>query len=96
MQGYFYTGFPLWQTVDDCVCNGLMSKEPGKLICTKLSFQINHASVLGTTMAALVLDAMSVNADAYQSALSNDIVAEYQELWFGSDFISWTIQFVTN
>ena len=31
-------------------------------------------------MAAFVLDAMPVNA-AFQSVLSNDIVAEYPELW---------------
>ncbi|GFX91686.1 uncharacterized protein TNCV_3682721 [Trichonephila clavipes] len=41
-----------------------MSSEPGKLIGTKLSFQINHASICG----------MPVNA-AFQSALCNDIVA---------------------
>ncbi|GFV51516.1 uncharacterized protein TNCV_2908191 [Trichonephila clavipes] len=60
------------QTIN--VCNGLMSTEPGKLIGTKLSFQMNHASVYGTMMATFVLDAMPMNA-AFQSALSNDIVA---------------------
>ena len=59
--------------------NALMSTEPGKLIGTKLPFQMNHASVCGTMMAAFVLDTMLVNA-ASQSALSNDIVAEHQEL----------------
>ncbi|GFV86511.1 transposable element Tc1 transposase [Trichonephila clavipes] len=39
------------QTIDGCVCNGLMSTEPGKLIVTKLSFQMNHASICGTMMA---------------------------------------------
>ena len=62
-----------------CVYSGLMSTEPGKLIGTKLSFQMNHASIYGTIMAAFVLEAMPVNA-AFQSALSN-IVAEHPELW---------------
>ncbi|GFX40465.1 uncharacterized protein TNCV_1412751 [Trichonephila clavipes] len=51
-----------------------MSSEPGQLIGTKLSFQMDHASICGTIMAAFVLDAMLVNT-AFQSALSNDIVA---------------------
>ncbi|GFV01437.1 transposable element Tcb2 transposase [Trichonephila clavipes] len=58
-----------------------MSTEPGKLIGTKLSFQINHASICGTMMAAFVLDAMTVNTD-FQSALLNDIVSKHPELWF--------------
>ncbi|GFW90254.1 transposable element Tcb2 transposase [Trichonephila clavipes] len=58
------------QTIDGCVCNGLMNTELG----TKLSFQMNHASICENMMAAFVLDAMPVNA-AFQSALSNDIVA---------------------
>ncbi|GFX38299.1 transposable element Tcb2 transposase [Trichonephila clavipes] len=33
------------QIIDGCICNGLMSTVPGKLIGTKLSFQMNHASV---------------------------------------------------
>ncbi|GFW01231.1 uncharacterized protein TNCV_4514301 [Trichonephila clavipes] len=53
---------------------GSMSTEPGKLIGIKLSFQMNHASICGTMMVTFVLDAMPVNA-AFQSALSNDIVA---------------------
>ncbi|GFU49750.1 transposable element Tcb2 transposase [Trichonephila clavipes] len=65
---------PSRQTIDGCVCNGLMSTEPGKLIGTKLSFQMNHASISGAMMAAFVSDALPVNA-AFQSALSNDIVA---------------------
>ncbi|GFV83969.1 uncharacterized protein TNCV_1479711 [Trichonephila clavipes] len=67
-------GSPSRQTIDGCVCNGLMSTEPGKLIDIKLSFQMNHASICGTIMTAFVLDAMPANA-ALQSALSNDIVA---------------------
>ena len=62
-----------------------MGTEPGKLIRTKWSFQINHTSVSGTIMAALVLNAVPVNA-AFQSALSNDIVAEHPELWSGVGF----------
>ncbi|GFY14409.1 hypothetical protein TNCV_1021741 [Trichonephila clavipes] len=58
------------QTIDGCVCNGLMSTEPGKLIGTMLSFQRYHTSVCGTMMAAFVLE---VNT-AFQSAISNDIV----------------------
>ncbi|GFX56888.1 transposable element Tcb2 transposase [Trichonephila clavipes] len=69
MQGCLYTGSPSRQTIDGCVCNGLMNTEPGKLIGTKLSFQMNHVSICGTMMAAFVLDAMPVNA-AFQSALS--------------------------
>ncbi|GFT07004.1 transposable element Tcb2 transposase [Trichonephila clavipes] len=37
-------------------------------------FQMNHASICGTMMATFVLDAMPMNA-AFQSVLSNDIVA---------------------
>ncbi|GFW47845.1 transposable element Tcb2 transposase [Trichonephila clavipes] len=53
---------PSPQTIDGCAYNGLMSPGPGKLIGTKLSFQMNHASVCGTMMAAFVLDAIPVNA----------------------------------
>ncbi|GFU46115.1 uncharacterized protein TNCV_2309441 [Trichonephila clavipes] len=73
MQGCFYTGFPSRQTIDGCVCNGLMSTELDKLICSKLTFQMNHASICRTMMAAFVLDSMPVNA-AFQSALSKNIV----------------------
>ena len=62
-----------------------MSTEPDKLIGTKLSFQMNHASVCGTMMAAFVLNVMSVNA-AFHSVLLNDIVAECPELWSGLRF----------
>ncbi|GFS96691.1 uncharacterized protein TNCV_4754041 [Trichonephila clavipes] len=65
---------PSRQTIDGCVCNGLMSTESGKLMGTKLSFQMNHAAIWGILMAAFVLDAMPVKA-AFQRALSNDIVA---------------------
>ncbi|GFV19457.1 tyrosine-protein kinase Shark [Trichonephila clavipes] len=57
---------PSRQTIDGSICNGLMSTEPGQLIGTKLSFQMNHASICGTMMAAFVLDATTVNA-AFQS-----------------------------
>ncbi|GFX34585.1 hypothetical protein TNCV_3658231 [Trichonephila clavipes] len=50
-----------------------MITEPDKLIDTKLSFQMNQASICGTMMDAFVLEAMPVNA-AFQSALSNYIV----------------------
>ena len=62
-----------------------VSPESGKLIGTKLSFQMNYASVCGTMMSTFVLDAMPVNA-AFQSAISNDIVAEHLELWSGVRF----------
>ena len=54
----------------------LMNTEPGKLIGTKLSFQMNHH---GTIMAAFVLDAMPVNT-AFQRTLWNVIMAEHLEL----------------
>ncbi|GFU04638.1 hypothetical protein TNCV_4377181 [Trichonephila clavipes] len=63
-----------------------MIPEPDKLISTKLSFEMNHASICGTMMAAFVLDAMPVNV-AFQSALSNDIVALHPQLWFGEGFL---------
>ena len=56
-----------------------MSTELGKLIGTKMSFQMNHTSVCWTMMVAFMLDAMPVNA-AFQSALSDDTVAEHPEL----------------
>ncbi|GFY06215.1 transposable element Tc1 transposase [Trichonephila clavipes] len=36
VQGWLYTGSPTWETIGVCVCNGLLSTEPGKLIGTKL------------------------------------------------------------
>ncbi|GFX41423.1 uncharacterized protein TNCV_3489641 [Trichonephila clavipes] len=68
------TESPSRQTIDGCVCDGLISTEPGKLIGTKLSFQMNHASICETMMAASMVDAIPVNA-AFQRALSNDIGA---------------------
>ncbi|GFW95862.1 uncharacterized protein TNCV_1625221 [Trichonephila clavipes] len=68
VQGCLYTGSPSRQTIDGCVCNEFMSTEPGKLIGSKLSFQMNYASIYGTVVAAFVLDAIEVNA-AFQSAL---------------------------
>ena len=38
VQGCHYTGFPSRQTIDGCVCNGLMRTEPSKLIGTKFIF----------------------------------------------------------
>ena len=77
MQECLYTGYRSRQTVDGCVCNGLMSTELDKLIITKLSFMMNSAPISGTMIALFVLDTMPVNA-AFQSALSNDIVAEHR------------------
>ncbi|GFT13213.1 hypothetical protein TNCV_4076711 [Trichonephila clavipes] len=71
--GVFLQDLPLRQTINGFIGNGLMSTEPGKLIGSMLSFQLNHASVCENWMAALVLDDMSVNA-TFQSALSSDIV----------------------
>ncbi|PRD35980.1 UNVERIFIED_CONTAM: hypothetical protein NCL1_10025 [Trichonephila clavipes] len=68
VQGCLYTGSPSRQTIDGCVCNGLMSTEPSKMVGIKLSFQMNHASIYGTMIAAFVLDVMPVNT-AFQSAL---------------------------
>ena len=84
-QGCLYKGFPSRQTIKDCVSNGLMSTELGKLIGTKLFFPMNHASICRTMMHAFVLDAIPVNA-AFQSALSNDIMTEHPELWSGVRF----------
>ncbi|GFX30583.1 uncharacterized protein TNCV_3462311 [Trichonephila clavipes] len=79
------TGSPSRQTIDGCVCNGLLSTESGKLIDAKLSFQINHISICGTMLAVFVLDAMSVNA-AFQSALSNDIVNDIKRHFYKQQF----------
>ena len=70
---------PSWQTTDGGVCSRLMSTEPGKLIGTKLSFQMNHVSICWTMMAVFVLDAMPENS-AFQSVLLNDIVIEHLNL----------------
>ena len=61
VQGSFYTGSPSQQTIDGYICNGLMSTEPGKLIGSKLSFQMNHFSIWGFMMATFMLDTMVVN-----------------------------------
>ncbi|GFY12303.1 uncharacterized protein TNCV_284061 [Trichonephila clavipes] len=79
VQGRLYTGSVLWQTIDDCVSNGLMSTEPSKLIGTKMSFQMNHDSICENMMTAFVLYAMPVNA-TFQGVLSNDTVAYHPEL----------------
>ena len=50
------------------------------MIGTKLSFQMNYASICGTMLATFVLDAVPVNV-AFQSTFSTDIVAEHLELW---------------
>ena len=80
MQECFYAGFPSLHIIGGYVSIGLMITDPGKLIRTILSFQMNHDSICGTTKAAFMVDAMPINA-AFQSALSNDIVAEHPELW---------------
>ena len=66
---------PSHQIINGCVCNGLISTEPGKLICIKFSFQIDHTSVCAALIGAFMLNAMPVNA-AFQSAFWNDIVAK--------------------
>ena len=91
LYGCLFTGFTLQQTINGCVCIGLMSIELDKLIGTKLSCQMNYTSICGTIMAVFMLDARPVNA-AFQSALSNNIVAEH----LGCDFVLWTIQFPKN
>ena len=57
----------LRQIIDVCVCNGLMSTKPGKVICTKLAFQINHDSICAA-MASFLLGLIPDNA-AFQFAL---------------------------
>ncbi|GFS95235.1 putative DD41D transposase [Trichonephila clavipes] len=87
---------PLRKIINGCVCNELMSTEPGKVIGTKLSFQMNHTSICGTMMAAFVLDAMPVNA-AFQRVRYR--TTKWPNTWsYGleCDFVSWTIQFATN
>ncbi|GFW37759.1 transposable element Tcb2 transposase [Trichonephila clavipes] len=73
-KGDFAQDPPSQQTIDGCICNGLMSTEPGKLIGTKFPIQMKHTSICGTMITAFELDAMPVNA-SFQSALSNDIAA---------------------
>ncbi|PRD31583.1 UNVERIFIED_CONTAM: hypothetical protein NCL1_23106 [Trichonephila clavipes] len=69
-----HDGFPSRLTINGYVCNGLMSTESGKLIGTKFSFQMNHASICRIVMTAFLLDTMPLNA-AFRSELSNDIEA---------------------
>ena len=85
VQMCFYTGFPSRQTTDGCICNELISTKPSKLIGTERSFQMNHTSICGTIMTAFILYAMPVNI-AFQSAYSNNTVAEQSELWSGVKF----------
>ena len=59
---WLYTGSTSRQIIDDCICNGLMSKEPDKQIGIKLSLEMNHPSICRIMLAAVVLDAMLVNA----------------------------------
>ena len=59
-----------------------VSTEPCKLIGTKLSFQMHHASICGTMMAKFMLDIMLVNT-AFQNVLSN---SKHPELWSGVKF----------
>ena len=80
VQVWVYTRFLLRQTIYGCDCNELIITDPGKLIGTKFSFQMNHASICGTMVITFVLDAMSVNA-ALQIALLKDIIAEHSTLW---------------
>ncbi|GFV22876.1 uncharacterized protein TNCV_3709161 [Trichonephila clavipes] len=64
---------PSWQTIDGLICNRQMSTEPGKLIGTKLAFQMNPASICGTMTAAFVLDAMQ------KSTLSDDENKQFKQ-----------------
>ena len=73
------------QNIEGCISNGLMITELAKLFDTKLSIQMHHASVCGTTVAAFGLDTIPVNA-AFHSALSNNKVVNYQEIWSGMQF----------
>ncbi|GFV82724.1 transposable element Tcb2 transposase [Trichonephila clavipes] len=65
MQGCLYTGSSSRQTIDGCVCNGLMSTKPGKLIGTKLSFQMNHASICGIMIVIFVLGELYLLENRY-------------------------------
>ena len=59
-----------------------MTTEPGKLNDTKVSFQMNHASISGTLMATYMVDTVPINA-VFQSVLSNNIVAKHQYMVSG-------------
>ncbi|GFU94404.1 transposable element Tcb2 transposase [Trichonephila clavipes] len=87
--------FPSRQTIDNCVCNGLMITEPGKLIGTKLSFQKNYASVSETMMAAFVLDAMAATGTSvkYSTARSRSLPSRQSlELSFSRIMHAHTLQ----
>ncbi|GFX75800.1 hypothetical protein TNCV_2237721 [Trichonephila clavipes] len=60
-KGAYIQDNPSRKTIDGCV---QWSHEhiTGQPVGTKLSFQMNHASICGTMMVAFVLDAMPVNA----------------------------------
>ncbi|GFV46125.1 transposable element Tcb2 transposase [Trichonephila clavipes] len=78
---------PSRNTIDGCGCNGLMSTEPGKLIVTKLSFQMNHASICGTIMAAFVLDArvglvgQRLSRDPRPVASKDELMLRKEAIW---------------
>ena len=78
VQRWLYTGSSLPQTIDSCFCNRLMSAESDKLIGTKLSFFMNHASICRTMEGAFVLDATPFNA-VFKNVLSKDIGVENLE-----------------
>ncbi|GFW14431.1 transposable element Tcb2 transposase [Trichonephila clavipes] len=71
------TGSPLRQTIDSCVCNGLITPKPDKLIGQVVE---KHQVVFSDESCFNLWDhegrfrVMSLNA-AFQSALSNDLVA---------------------
>ncbi|GFV32855.1 hypothetical protein TNCV_4685631 [Trichonephila clavipes] len=80
VQGFLYTEYHSRQTIDGCVCNGLMNTETD--ISHKLSFLRNPALICGTIMTAFVLNAMPGNA-FFQSAFSNIIMARQPDIWLG-------------
>ena len=90
LQRYLYTESISRLTIDGCVFNGLMTTKPGKLIGTKFSFHMNHASVCGTLMATFMLDPMLVNA-AFQSFYRTTQWPNTRNYGLGCDFVSWTI-----
>ncbi|GFW42786.1 transposable element Tcb2 transposase [Trichonephila clavipes] len=73
-----YAGSPAQPT---CVCNELMSTELGTLNDTKLSFQMNHASICGIMMAAFMLDAMPDKARSHVEKTVRDFCsAQHMQL----------------
>ncbi|GFV53751.1 uncharacterized protein TNCV_4505341 [Trichonephila clavipes] len=96
VQGCLYTESHSRQIIDGCVCNGLMSTEPGKHIGIKLSFQMNHASNLWDHDGRI-----RVRRYAGERCLSECVIERHSGLTpevivWGAIFISWTIQFATN